>query len=251
MSSAFDQGFDFTTIHPATERTRVMPHDKLMKYFESICEGMQNAVIIVNGRNMHPLLPKSPGDLREFWDRGLSVIGFIPGGEGSHVIAHAAIEPLCIDPETGEQWYELGAVWVHPDVRGKQDLKRDGHKHIGLRLYRAILELHPDKNIMCTTINPAAMIVGARMDMVAIRYSDLPNHVWNTTCCCPTQKTGVAREQNVPNCTLRSKACFVRVTKETWERMGRPEPIALPVIPKQYPIKVPKDGVTFHSRRLN
>lgn len=246
-----DTGFDYTAIHMGDQRTRIMPHDQLMNYLGTISRGMGSAVIHVGNRNMNPLLPKTPEELRKFWDQGLSVIGLMPGGDRSHVIAHAAIEPLCTDPITGEQWYEFGAVWVRPDFRGKHDLKREGHRHIGLRLYQAALSQHPDKMILCTTINPAAMVVGIRMDMVAIRYSDLPSHVWNTTCCCPVEKTGVERNQNVPNCTLRSKTCFVRVTRETWERMGRPDPIELPVTPKQYAIEFPNDGVTFHSRRLN
>ncbi len=65
--------------------------------------------IVVNGTTMQPLLPKTVDELFSFWEQGLSAIAL----HGDEIVGHGAIEPL-----TADNWYEFGAVWVHPSVRG-------------------------------------------------------------------------------------------------------------------------------------
>ncbi len=187
--------------------------------------------IIVNGTTMAPLLPKTADDLIGFWNAGLSVIAI----QNDRIIGHAAIEPLI-----GE-WFELGAVWVDPSARGAEGK----HPHVGLRLYRALLERHREKNILATTVNPAAMTVGWRVDLVPILYEQLPQEVWAATCCCPATKTGVPRDQNVPHCTMRQKSCFVRITSKTWQRIGCPEPCTLPILRPESSATIPDDDIVI------
>lgn len=212
-----------------------MEDAKIHDLLSVVASATASSHIIVSGTTMAPLLHKTADELFAFWQQGLSAIAVRNG----QIVGHAAVEPLT------EDWFELGAVWVHPDVRG-QTLERNGsHPHVGLRLYQAILERHREKNILATTINAAAMVVGWRVGMVPIGYDQLPRHVWEATCCCPSQKTGVSREQNVPHCGMRQQTCFLRVTRETWNRLDRPEPCALPVRAPTTLAIIPHDDIVI------
>lgn len=202
-------------------------------HLETVANATRDARILVGGVPFSPLLPKSADDLLAFWNAGLSAIALNADGM---IIGHAAVEPLIRD------WFELGAVWIHPDYRGTT--KKGSRHHVGLRLYLAILGAHEEKNILATTVNPAAFVVGWRVDMVPVPYESLPRDVWKATCCCPKEKTGVPSEQNVPWCMLRqNRVCFVRVTRQTFTRMGMPETTTLPVSrPTDTPI-ITDDGV--------
>lgn len=192
--------------------------------------------IVVNGTTMQPLLPKTADELFSFWEQGLSAIAL----RGDEIVGHGAIEPL-----TADNWYEFGAVWVHPSVRGSVQPGNGSHPHVGLRLYRAILGHHREKNILATTINGAAMTVGWRANMKPVRYNQLPQHVWEATCCCPVQKTGVPRERNVGGCRMQGEMCFVRVTAETHERMGSPPLAELPVGKPTLGAVIPDDNIVI------
>ncbi|NBX50331.1 GNAT family N-acetyltransferase, partial [bacterium] len=157
-----------------------LSEQQILAHLGVVAAATASEQVLVEGVLMSPLLRKSATELYGFWKQGLSAIA-LKNGE---IVAHAAIEPL-----TEGEWFELGAVWTREDVRGE---------HVGLRLYRAILERHREKNILATTINRAAMIVGWRVGMVALSYNQLPRHVWEATCCCPTSKTDVERALNVP-----------------------------------------------------
>lgn len=187
--------------------------------------------IVVDGATIAPLLPKTVDELHNFWKLGLSAIAVRNG----QIVGHAAVEPLT------EDCYELGVVWTDPNLR------EDGgpHRHVGLRLCRALLERHREKRILMTTVNPAMMVVGWRTDMVPIAYGDLPESAWRATCCCPQSKTGVPREQNVPHCALRERTCFVQVTRETWQRLDRPEPCTLPVPAPTTAAAIPDDDIVI------
>ena len=150
------------------------------------------------------LLPKSADQLREQFDLGLSAIRFHDG----RPIAHATLWHLA------DGWYELGTVWVARSHRG-HDLSAE--------LYRDLFRGHPERDILATTTNPASLRIGVRVGMRCIPFCALPAAVWRETCCCPAAKTGTA--DNVASCALREKRCFVRVTEETWQRLGRPAEI--------------------------
>ena len=212
-----------------------MDDDKVRNYFSVVARATASSHIVVNGAAMSPLLPKTEDELRSFWDRGLSAIAVCD----EQIVGHAAIEPLV------GHWHELGAVWVHPEFRGRSLGNGGAHPHVGLRLYQAILERHRSKNILATTINAAAMVVGWRVGMVPIGYDQLPREVWEATCCCPSQKTGVSREQNVPHCGMRQRTCFVRVTRETWHRLDCPEPCTLPVPAPKTAAVIPSDDIVI------
>jgi len=211
-----------------------MDEQQVIRHLSVVAEATRTSSIVVGSSTMSPLLPKSTDDLYGFWRQGLSALAVKDG----LVVGHAAIEPLTAD------WFELGAVWVHPSLRGKSGAV--GNKpHVGLRIYRAILDRHREKNILATTVNAAAMIIGWRTDMVPIAYADLPRRVWVATCCCPEDKTGLPRERNVPHCPLLEKICFVRITRETWERLGRPPVGKLPIEPPNDGALILRDDVAI------
>lgn len=156
------------------------------------------------------------------------------------IVGHAAVEPLT------EHWHEIGAVWTDPKPR-----EGGGpHRHVGLRLCSALLERHRDKCIIMTIVNPAMMVVGWRTGMVPITYDQLPEAAWRATCCCPQNKTGVPREQNVPHCALRQRTCFVQVTRETWRRLDRPVSCTLPVAPHHQSRHDPQLRHCYYPRRV-
>lgn len=213
-----------------------MDDRRILSFLSVVADATRSSSVVINGTTMAPLLPKTVDELYQFWRQGLSAIAICDG----QIVGHAAIEPL-----TYGLWHEIGAVWVHPDFRGRA-LANGQHPHVGFRLYRALLDRHgADMNILATTINPAAMMVGWRVGMVPLGYDQLPEHVWKATCCCPSQKTGVPREENVPRCGMRQSTCFVRVTHETWVRLGRPEPCTLPVSAPTTAATVPNDDIVI------
>ncbi len=205
-------------------------------YLSVVAEATISSSIMVHGTTMSPLLPKTAEELFSLWKRGLSVIALRNG----KIIGHAAIEPLAHG-----NWHELGAVWVDLSARGSISDGHKAHAHVGLRMYRAILGRHTEKNILATTINGAAMTVGWRAGMKPVRYNQLPAHVWEATCCCPSQKTGVPRERNAGECKMQGSTCFVRVTAETYARMGSPPMSPLPVGEPTSGVDIPNDGITF------
>ena len=211
-----------------------MDDHKIRSLLSVVAKATASSQIVVGSTTMAPLLLKTPDELMAFWKNGLSAIALRSG----QIVGHAAVEPLT------DGWYELGAVWVHPDFRGRASASGQ-HPHVGLRLYQAILARHREKNILATTINAAAMVVGWRVGMVPVGYDQLPRHVWEATCCCPSQKTGVPREENVPRCVMRQQACFVRVTQETWRRLDRPEPCTLPVSAPTTAAVIPNDDIVI------
>ena len=212
-----------------------MSDSKIRSLLAVVADATASSHIVVAGTTMAPLLPKTVDELFAFWQQGLSAIAVCNG----QIVGHAAVEPLT------EDWFELGAVWVHPDVRGRTLERNGSHPHVGLRLYKAILKHHREKNILATTINAAAMVVGWRVGMVPIGFDQLPRNVWEATCCCPSQKTGVPREENVPRCGMRQQVCFARITQETWWRLDRPKPCALPVSPPTTAATIPNDDIVI------
>lgn len=212
-----------------------MDDSRIRSLLAIVASATASSSIVVNGTAMAPLLPKSADDLYAFWEHGLSAIAV----RNNEIIGHAAIEPLTAG------WHELGAVWVHPSMRGRGLEGNGTHPHVGLRLYQAILERHREKNILATTINAAAMVVGWRVDMVPIGYDQLPRNVWEATCCCPSQKTGVPKAENVPHCVMRQRTCFVRVTRATWRRLNQPEPCSLPVLAPTTAATIPNDDIAI------
>jgi len=150
------------------------------------------------------LLHKTAERLRVQRAAGLSALRF----DGQNVIAHTTLWHLT------NGWYELGTVWVERTRRGR-GLSAD--------LYRDLFHDHPERNILSTTTNPAALRIGAKVGMRCVRFSALPRIVWTETCCCPYATTGSA--DNVASCRLRETRCFAQVTEETWLRLDRPAEI--------------------------
>lgn len=205
---------------------------QLWQHLQTVCHATKTEKIVVNGHEMHPLLPKEPEELLAFWNAGGSVLAVL----NDRVIGHAAIEPLL------NGWFEIGAVWVAEDFRGKENR----HLHMGYRLYKALLERHGrDKFLITTTITPAILVLALRVGMVPVRYRDLPPKVWQATCVCPAKKTGVERSDNVPHCKIKDDGCFVLVSRQTWEHIGSPEPLNLPVSKPTDEVHIPEDGITF------
>ncbi|OGL95628.1 hypothetical protein A2348_01925 [Candidatus Uhrbacteria bacterium RIFOXYB12_FULL_58_10] len=150
------------------------------------------------------LLRKNPDALLAQREDGLTALRFHDG----HPIAHATLWHLA------DGWYELGTVWVARSHRG-HDLSAE--------LYRDLFRDHPERNILATTTNPASLRIGIRVGMRCVPFRALPASVWRETCCCPFAKTG--SDDNVSACRQRESRCFVRVTEQTWWRLGQPAEI--------------------------
>lgn len=209
-----------------------LSRDELQRHFQIVAEATLAETVKVNGRVLHPLLPKTAEELFVFWDAGGSVLAILNG----EVVGHATIEPLL------NGWFEIGAVWVRKDLRGQ----KNRHLHIGYRLYKALLEKHAsNKFLITTTITPAIMVLTLRVGMVPVRYKDLPPEVWRATCVCPMEKTGVLRSDNVPLCKIKDDGCFVFVSGQTREHIGSPEPLKLPVPRPTDEVHIPKDDILF------
>ncbi|MBI4437819.1 hypothetical protein HY631_02610 [Candidatus Uhrbacteria bacterium] len=120
-------------------------------------------------------------------------------------------------------WYELGTFVVDPEYR----YRAQGEKAMpmGDMLYRLMLERHRRLNILATATNPSEIKTGMRHEMKMLRFQMLPIKVHRASCVCPKDRTQV---DNNMICPLRNKACRVRVTKETWARMGYPSTLSYP-----------------------
>jgi len=78
-------------------------------------------------------------------------------------------------------WYELGTLWVEPEVR----------KHgVGEELLAAILERRRDLNILMTTTNPIVKTMGLKLGLRQLQFSELPGSVHRATCVCGHRKMG-------------------------------------------------------------
>ncbi len=122
--------------------------------------------------------------------------------------------------ERRQMWYELGTFFVHPEYRFSRT-----RLPIGDTLYARLLAENVGKNILGTTGNIHAIHTGARHGMQMIRFSDLPEEVRRASCICPSSKTGVTDNTH---CRLRDTLCRVRISHDTWMRMGQPPRILLP-----------------------
>ncbi len=165
------------------------------------------------------LLSKSVEVLLAQWERGLTQVML----DGDEVIAHATLWRLIED----EDWHELGTVWVRPDRRGHE---------LSAQLYRELFARHPGLNILATTTVAASIKIGAHVGLKMIPYNALPERIRAATCCCPRSKTGVDDNRR---CQLREQSCFVRVTSETWCRLGHPPTLWHPLLPEDIPGVLP------------
>lgn len=139
--------------------------------------------------------------------------------QNSRVVGGIVLWDLDRD-QTGAMWYELGTFFVHPEYRYSHT-----HLPIGDTLYARLLAENRGKNILGTTGNIHAIHTGARHGMQMIRFGDLPEEVRRASCICPASKTGVADNAH---CRLRDLLCRVRVSSDTWVRMGQPALIPIP-----------------------
>lgn len=118
--------------------------------------------------------------------------------------------------EHGQDWFELGTLWVKPAYR----FRGQRHMPIADALYRRILADNQDKNILATTTNLSAIHLGMRHGMQMIPFWSLPKETHRATCVCPPEKTGTTDNMQ---CHVKDKACRVRVPFPTWQRMGKPQ----------------------------
>lgn len=127
--------------------------------------------------------------------------------------------PLHNQPSSA-RWYELGTFLVIPEYRYGRS-----HLPIGDILYRYLLATNREKNILGTTTNSKAIHTGMRHGMQMIRFTQLPRGVHTATCICPVQKTGAI---NNALCRLKDQECRVRISTETWRRLGQPDLLPFP-----------------------
>lgn len=132
---------------------------------------------------------------------------------GLRVVGGIVLWDLDVDDQN-QTWYELGTFFVHPSYRFHHT-----HIPIGDTLYARLLNENQGKNILGTTANIHAIHTGARHGMQMIQFRDLPERIRRATCICPTSKTGAI---NNVHCVLRDETCRVRVSHDTWIRLGSP-----------------------------
>ena len=134
----------------------------------------------------------------------------------ARIVGCIVLWPLYINIRDEAEWNELGTVFVIPEYRysANRDLK------IADTLYRRMLKAFPHEQILATTTNPSALKSGERAGLKHPGFRVLPDEVRDATCVCPKEKTGV---DNPRDCPLRDTRCFVRVSPETWQRLGQPD----------------------------
>lgn len=164
-------------------------------------------------REEEHLLPQNPGSLRAAAEEG-HVLLVVDRDAENRVVGCGVLWPLVVS--SIDPWYELGTIFVIREYRYGSI-----GQPISDGIYRRIFETFPELNILATTTNEAAKHAGQRNGMIRIRFSVLYEKVRVATCVCPIMKTGV-RDNRF--CRFRDNACNVRLSKETWKRMGSPEP---------------------------
>lgn len=188
-------------------------------FLETVEAAIREEGIEVRGKIVSPFASVNMYSLGKAWGRGHSALVF---NETDEVIGHAMLD--CVGgADPSQPWFELRAAWVRKDYRGPGYRETGVHHHVGYQLYKTLLDAHDEKNIFETSITPAAWAVGVRLNMQSIRFPYLPKDVWEKTCSCPKERTGVHPSNNAPDCAIREHGCFLRVPYSTWERMGSPE----------------------------
>ncbi|MBI2473733.1 GNAT family N-acetyltransferase [Candidatus Uhrbacteria bacterium] len=167
------------------------------------------------------LLTKTRQELEPATQDGRVIIA-IDTTENNRVVGCIVLWELDQDDQR-RMWYELGTFVVVPDHR----YKARGPKAmpIGDVLYRKLLHVHRDKNILGTTTNLKAIHTGLRHGMQMIGFQELPLRVHRSTCICPIEKTGV--RDNL-FCQIKNQSCRMRVSFHTWIRMGYPKRLPTP-----------------------
>ena len=157
------------------------------------------------------LLPQHPATLRNAAENRRLLVAY--SKEDDVLIGCAALWPL---GESDEGiWLEFGTVFLIKPYRYRQS-----GVAVADEIYRRALKAFSSTNILATTANRAAVRAGERAGLIRVRYADLPLNILRATCVCPASKTGCA---NPLFCPLADATCFVRVTPETYERLGRPQ----------------------------
>jgi len=162
------------------------------------------------------LLPTPDGCLQFSYEDGLAVVVL---DDNDRPVGYSRLQVIlgCGHPDGG--WYELGSTWVHPQHRGNG---------VNLQMYRLLLPLHTEKNILATTTNGASIHVGEQIGLVVIGRKELREKVWQASCCCPCSKTGASKPKN-EDCQLAHgepqkrtgvPSCWFRVTPQTAERLN-------------------------------
>ncbi len=158
------------------------------------------------------LLTKTRKELEPASQQGHVLIA-VDKETSNRVVGGIVLWDLDVDDQ-GQMWYELGTFFVHPSYRFHHT-----QIPIGDTLYARLLKENEGKNILGTTANIHAIHTGARHGMQMIRFGDLPERIRYATCICPSSKTGVV---NNTHCLLRNETCRVRVSHDTWIRLGSP-----------------------------
>ena len=178
--------------------------DSLARWAEDVAE---------ISRHQPHLLPQKPEALRGANEAGRVVIA-IDAAANSQVVGCIVLWELDVTSH-GASWFELGTVVVV-----------DGYRHrdnptlfIADALYAQMLGAFPGVNILATTTNESALKSGERAGLKHPGFRVLPPDVQAGTCICPHSKTGV---DDPRLCPLRDQSCFMRVSEETWQRLGHP-----------------------------
>ncbi len=164
-----------------------------------------------NIQNEPHLLPHNPATLRDAASGKRLIVVY--DKENDLLVGCAAMWPL---GESDEGiWFRFGTMFVIEPYR----YRCSGMK-IADEMYRRMLNMFSQANVLATTTNRVAVHAGLRAGLVRVRYEDLPCNIRRATCVCPASKTGIA---NPLYCPLVDTTCFVHVSRETYERLGRPE----------------------------
>jgi GNAT superfamily N-acetyltransferase len=163
------------------------------------------------------LLPTAPGALQLSYEDGFAVVVL---DEDEKPVGYTRLHFLFgyTDYETKSgAWLELGSTWVHHRLRGNG---------INEQMYRMLLPLHTEQNIMATTTSMVSLSVGERVGFVPIFRRQLEQKVWEDSCCCPHEKThsedkknhGCKLARGEPQCNTAA-SCWFRITPETARRL--------------------------------
>lgn len=164
-----------------------------------------------NFRNEPHLSQEHPATLRDAASHRRMLVAY--DKENDLLVGCAVMWPLGESDEG--MWLKFGTMFLIEPYRFHHSEMK-----ISDEICRRMLNAFPKENILASTTNRAAVHAGLRAGFVRIRYEDLPLNIRRATCTCPALKTG---EANPLMCRLADVTCFACVSRETYERLHRPE----------------------------
>jgi hypothetical protein len=110
--------------------------------------------------------------------------------ENGRIISHATLWPLV------DEWYELGTIFVPPDLR---------QRNLAFKACQILIEKRPQ--VLLTTTNPIVLGLAVKIGMENRPFSSLPIKIRKATCICPPKK--IKGQSDHMRCPLADDTCHL------------------------------------------